>query len=144
MATIGFDCVGALQFSFEDEFSSSPKINAIRVSNNDIANILKNSKTQPLGINNEDNFRISLAGIQEKTAFLKIKNKWYRPQGTTPTSHIFKLPIGKIEHAGIDLQESLENEWLCLQIFKGFRLDIPNAAIEEFSGVKTLLSHVVT
>ena len=42
----------------------------------------------PLGVNIEEEFRISLAGAQEKTAFLKHDNCWCRPSGATPTSVI--------------------------------------------------------
>ncbi len=56
----------------------------------------------------EDEFRISIAGAQEKTALLWTDDGWHRPIGPTPTTHIFKLPIGKIEHSGMDLSESCE------------------------------------
>jgi hypothetical protein len=32
----------------------------------------------------------------------------------TPTSHIFKLPIGFLRNSTIDLRQSSENEWQCL------------------------------
>ena len=50
-------------------------------------------------------FRISLAGAQEKTALLMHDGQWQRPIGATPTTHIFKLPVGRIEHAGIELSD---------------------------------------
>jgi serine/threonine-protein kinase HipA len=64
---------------------------------------------------------------------------WKRPIGTTPTTHIFKLPIGKIEHAGIDLSNSVENEWLCLEILKGFGIPVPTAEIKVFEDSKVLV-----
>jgi hypothetical protein len=40
----------------------------------------------------DDNlFRISIAGAQEKTALLHWKGKWYLPHGATPTTHIHYL-----------------------------------------------------
>ena len=74
-------------------------------------------------------FRISIAGAQEKTALLKYKNKWCLPERYTPTSHIIKLPIGFIKHSGIDLSESVENEWLCLQILSAYGLPVNKANI---------------
>jgi len=71
-------------------------------------------------MSSESGFRISIAGAQEKTALLWHQDKWYLPTGVTPTSHIIKLPIGTIKHSGIDLSDSVENEWLCLQILSGF------------------------
>ena len=74
-------------------------------------------------------FRISIAGAQEKTALLWHQEKWCLPQSTTPTSHIIKLPIGQIKHAGIDLSESIENEWLCLKILSAYNLPVNHAKI---------------
>ena len=38
-----------------------------------------------------------------------------RPTGATPTTPLFKLPLG-MPPSGIDLTRSVENEWLCAQI----------------------------
>ncbi len=54
----------------------------------------------PLGIDLEADFRICLAGAQEKTALLYHDGRWCRPSGAMPTSHLFKLPIGEL--AGIE------------------------------------------
>lgn len=52
----------------------------------------------PLGMIREENdFRISVAGAQEKTALLRIGNDWCIPKGITPTTHIIKLPIGEMQ-----------------------------------------------
>ena len=55
--------------------------------------------------------------------------KWCRPLGTTPTSHIFKLPIGFIQHQQMDLRDSCENEWLCSQIAEAFSLPVAKCEI---------------
>ena len=49
-----------------------------------------------------DDLRISIAGAQEKDALLFWQGRWCRPLGATPTTHIFKLPLGLI--GGIELQ----------------------------------------
>ena len=47
-------------------------------------------------------FRISIAGAQDKTALLNIDQIWCLPLNSTPTSHIIKLPIGQIQsHSSI-------------------------------------------
>ncbi len=66
----------------------------------------------PLGmITSQDDFRISVAGAQEKTALLRMGEQWCIPQGATPTTHIIKLPIGEIKqpNATLDLRESVDN-----------------------------------
>lgn len=87
---------------------------------------------------NDEEFRISIAGAQEKTAFLYYNNHWCRPLKETPTTHIFKLPIGYIPHQQIDLRDSCENEWLCSQIAAGFGLPVANCEILTFEEIKVL------
>jgi serine/threonine-protein kinase HipA len=57
----------------------------------------------------------------------------------TPTSHIFKLPIGKIAHSGMDLTDSVENEWLCHLILKAYGIPVAAAEMATFEDVKVLV-----
>jgi len=139
LSIIGRDCVGALQLINEHTHVDVKKIEGTPLSETEIAEELRNYKTLPLGMSNEQDFRISIAGAQEKTALLWHNQRWQRPTGTTPTTHIFKLPIGRIEHAGIDLSNSVENEWLCLEILKSFGLPVPAASIEKFEDITVLV-----
>jgi len=139
LSYIGRDCAGAVQLLSERSNINIKKINGTPLSTSEIADGLRNYRSAPLGMGRDRDFRISIAGAQEKTALLYHDNKWLRPSGTTPTTHIFKLPIGNIEHAGIDLSESVENEWLCLEIFRSFGLPVPETRIEWFDEVKVLI-----
>jgi serine/threonine-protein kinase HipA len=112
LSNIGRDCVGAIQLLNQRAKVDVKRIDFEKISEEEIASDLRNYKTSPLGMTENQDFRISLAGAQEKTALLKLKGKWRKPKGATPTTHILKLPIGRIENAGIDLSESVENEWL--------------------------------
>jgi serine/threonine-protein kinase HipA len=136
---VGRDCVGALQLLPGDSQVDVRRIEAESLSDAAIAEILKNYRTMPLGMREDKDFRISLAGAQEKTALLKRSDKWYLPLGTTPTSHIFKLPIGRMEHSGMDLSDSVENEWLCHAILKAFGLPVANAEMHAFEETKALV-----
>lgn len=142
LAAIGMDCVGAVQIVPADE--APPDVRRIegeRLSDTQIAHILHSYRTAPLGMSAEDDehFRVSIAGAQEKTALLRHDNAWQRPRGTTPTTHILKLPIGKIEHTGMDLGDSCENEWLCLKIAAAFDLPVCHAEVATFDGAKALV-----
>lgn len=141
LAQIGMDCAGALQlYSSNSSLPSVKQINASTLTEHEIATILKGYQyDNPLGMTGEDDFRISLAGAQEKTGLLFYENQWHKPVGSTPTSHIFKLPIGKLLHANIDLSESCENEWLCLRIAHAYGLPVPSATIMEFENTKALV-----
>ncbi len=136
---VGRDCVGAIQLSPEDIQVDVQKIESEPLTDSDIAETLKNYRTMPLGMREDREFRISMAGAQEKTAFLKLKGEWHLPLGTTPTSHIFKLPIGRIEHNDMDLSDSVENEWLCHAIFKAYGLPIAHTEMMTFKETKALI-----
>lgn len=136
---VGRDCVGALQLLPENHSVDVRKITAEPLSDTAIAEMLKNYRTMPLGMDENRDFRISVAGAQEKTALLKHSGKWHLPLGSTPTSHILKLPIGHIEHSGLDLSASVENEWLCSAILKGFGLPVAKTEILSFAGTKVLV-----
>ena len=86
----------------------------------------------------DDDFRLSLAGAQEKTALLFHDGRWMRPHGATPTTHILKLPLGLVGNKRADLTASVENEWLCLAILRAFGLPAANAEIVQFGAYKVL------
>ncbi|MEB5776436.1 HipA domain-containing protein, partial [Aeromonas caviae] len=67
-------------------------------------------------------------------------NRWCLPHAATPTTHIIKLPIGKIEsHSySIDLSQSVENEYLCILIAKALGLPVPHCFIMQVGKVKAL------
>ena len=96
LSIIGGDCVGALSFT-RQELSSHQELainELVEVTDEDIADILKRTRAgHVLGMQQEDDFRFSLAGAQDKTALTYWQGKWYKPIGATPTTHIFKLPI---------------------------------------------------
>lgn len=139
LSHIGIDCVGAIQLQQEPEISHLKKIRADQLKSKEIRQLLMNYQSAPLGMDRNTDFRISIAGAQEKTALLWYQNRWCLPHGPTPTTHIIKLPIGKIKHAGIDLSESIENEWLCLKILELYKLKVSQAHIESFEDVNTLV-----
>ena len=136
---IGRDCIGAIQLFPEDIQVDVQQVESEPLSDAEIAETLKNYRTMPLGMREDREFRISIAGAQEKTAFLRIKDKWRLPLGATPTSHIFKLPIGRIEHSGMDLSDSVENEWLCHAILKAFDIPVADTEMMSFEGTKVLV-----
>lgn len=135
---IGRDCVGAVQLLPETE--EPPRVSGITASpltDAEVAETLRNYRTVPLGMQKDTDFRISLAGAQEKTALLWYDNRWCRPTGVTPTSHILKLPIGQTPR--INLVDSVENEWLCHLILKEYGIPVASSRIATFEDEKVLV-----
>ena len=136
---IGRDCVGALQLLPDNaEHIDVQRIESERLTNAEITRRLKEYQISPLGMAQEDDdFRISIAGAQEKTAFLWHEGAWHLPRSTTPTSHIFKLPIGRVR--SMDLHDSVDNEYLGLKIVREFGLPAAQAEIADFDGFRVLV-----
>jgi len=140
LAAIGRDCVGAIQlYPANSQLPPVTSMTATPLTESQIAALLAGYKTAPLGMTEHSDFRISLAGAQEKTALLWFQGRWQQPLGSSATSHIFKLPIGRLEHHNIDLSDSCENEWLCLQIAKAFGFEAANAELATFGDKKVLI-----
>ncbi len=137
---VGGDCVGAIQILPANQaIPDVYQVQSVTLSEGEIAAILRNYKTMPLGMDKDGDFRISIAGAQEKTALLYHNGKWHRPEGATPTSHIFKLPIGRIEHSGMDLTDSVENEFICHLMLKEFGIPVAHSEIQIFEDMKVLV-----
>lgn len=143
LEAIGRDCVGAVQILPVDEVPVDyNKINSRLLNEAEIAEILiAASSGRVLGQDvDEDNFRISIAGAQEKTALLNINGAWHLPLKATPTTHILKLPLGLVGgERKYDMTTSIENEWLCAKIFEKLGFNTAKTEIATFAGIKTLV-----
>ncbi|MFA6920782.1 MAG: type II toxin-antitoxin system HipA family toxin [Gallionella sp.] len=142
LAKLGRDCVGAIQLLPEDETPSDLfEIRGDVLSVAEIAQRLRNTtSTQALGQHDHDeDLRLSIAGAQEKTALLRHEGQYLLPQGSTPTTHIFKLPLGLVGHMQADMRTSVENEWLSSKIVNAYEIPIAPCEIEHFEDQKTLV-----
>jgi serine/threonine-protein kinase HipA len=129
---IGRDCVGALQFIPEgEEVPQEQSVSGETLDESGIEDLLNNLAKTPLGLDGRTEFRISIAGAQEKTALLRHDDRWIKPHGTTPTSHIFKTQMGRLPN-GMDLSNSVENEYYCLKLLGAFGLPVTSADVVKF------------
>jgi len=140
LTEIGRDCVGAIQLL--PDSGPTPdvrKIEGAALTRGDVEHLLTDLlHVTPGDTDENDDFRISLAGAQEKTALLRLKGKWMRPKGTTPTTHILKLPIGT-GGGGIDLTTSVENEWLCAEILRKYGVPVAPCSMDRFGDQQVLI-----
>lgn len=145
LTAIGRDCVGAVQLLPIDQPPPDIKtIDAKPLTESEIARCLRGVITPPKsGLRNPDDdddyFRISIAGAQEKSAFTWHHEKWSHPCGATPTTHIFKLPLGLVGNRRADMRTSIENEWLCAELLYEYGLPVARSQIEQFEDQKVLI-----
>lgn len=143
LAAVGRDCAGAVQLLPPDkEPSGIDRIEARPLSEQEVGQRLRvitaPSAPGALGIET-DELRLSVAGAQEKTALLFHNGQWSLPLSSTPTTHLFKLPMGIIGEGQIDFSSSVENEWLCSRILQAFGLPVAASEIASFDGQHCLI-----
>jgi serine/threonine-protein kinase HipA len=141
LEAIGRDCAGAVQLLPENK--APDDVFSIHVEPLDEAGVEKlliSAVSASPGYGGEDgeDFRISIAGAQEKTALTWHGGRWCRPHGATPTTHIFKLPWGR-RPAASDMRTSVENEWLCAELLRAYGVQIARCAIQKFGAQKVLV-----
>ena len=144
LEAIGRDCVGAVQLLPEGEEPKGwDRVSVQRLRPKEIEVILCAVPTiSGPHLNDLDeggDFRISLAGAQEKTALTKIGRHWYKPLGSTPTTHILKLPLGLVGNRRLDLSHSVDNEWLCAALLRELNLPVANTDIGQFGAQRALI-----
>lgn len=140
LEAIGRDCVGAIQLLPEGSVPEGVSdITATPLNEVEVEKELLGATSLPgMSQAEEENIRISIAGAQEKTALTWHEGQWCKPHGATPTTHIFKLPLGLVGGRQMDMTLSLENEWLCAQLLAAYGLSIASCKVEQFGATRAL------
>lgn len=144
LATLGRDCVGALQLLPPDSDPGDDfySIQGTPLSEAAVARLLRRTTSGSsvnLDADYDDDLRLSVAGAQEKTALLKQDGQWLLPQSSTPTTHLLKLPMGLVGNKQADMRTSVENEWLCSRIVTAYDLPCANCEMAMFEDQKALV-----
>ena len=142
LQAIGRDCVGAVQLlppNLTPEGFDTLKYEVLTPEEIEMHLSALGSQSGVGAQDDEEHFRLSIAGAQEKTALLHIEGQWCRPLGATPTTHILKPPIGLTQGRNLDLRLSVENEWLCNQIMKELGLPVAESSIQSFGAHRVLV-----
>ena len=126
LSHVGEDCAGAVQFAAADRVEQATRGGRDRLSEEDIAEILRNLRHDPaLTRRPTDPGQFSLAGAQAKTALQYSSGRWYMPWGREPTTHILKPPIP-------DLDGHVENEHFCQRLAQAVGLPVAATRIQRF------------
>lgn len=143
LEAIGRDCVGAVQLLPEGTTPDGwDRVECEPLTETEVEHALHavpaDPRTRPG--NEAPAFRISLAGAQEKTAFTWVNGQWCRPLGATPSTHIFKLPLGVIANTSrVEMFDSVENEWVCAQIIEALGLPMARTKMASFGDQRALI-----
>lgn len=139
LGAVGRDCVGAVQLLPADvEPQDVRQTRGDPLTEAQVAKRLVAARSTGWADFDKEDFRISLAGAQEKTALLRGKKAWMLPRGSTPTTHIFKL--ARLRDADVlDMSTSVENEWLCAQLLPELGVTCARCEIQTFKDQKALV-----
>ncbi|MES2889916.1 MAG: type II toxin-antitoxin system HipA family toxin [Pseudomonadota bacterium] len=143
LQAIGRDCVGAVQLLGDDDVPGDVRrVSATPLSETEVERVLRQAVATESSLTGWDDghedLRISLAGAQEKTALLWHQGQWMRPHGSTPTTHILKLPMGLVGQRQADFSTSVHNEWLCMNLLAAYGLPVATTALLKFGGQTVL------
>jgi serine/threonine-protein kinase HipA len=143
LQAIGRDCVGAVQLLPEGTAPEGwNRVECEPLTEEQVAGILRAVPGDPVARQDDEGpfFRISLAGAQEKTALVRYGDRWCSPLGATPSTHIFKLPLGVIANTSrVEMFDSVENEWLCAQIVQALGLPMAHTEMATFGDQRALV-----
>jgi serine/threonine-protein kinase HipA len=142
LQAVGRDCVGAVQLLLPgDSPEGFDQLRYEALTPEQIERHLAalGSQTGLGAQDEEEEFRLSIAGAQEKTALLQVNGVWCRPLGATPTTHILKPAIGITPGRQLDMRLSVENEWLCSQIVQELGLPAAPCQMQDFGERRVLV-----
>ena len=96
LEAVGRDCVGAVQLVAPgDKPEGFDRIDCTPLSDEGVARhlqaVVQSHRSDQQS--HQDEFRLCLAGAQEKSGLMLHKDRWCLPHGATPSTHIFKLPM---------------------------------------------------
>jgi len=139
LEAIGRDCVGAVQLMPEGEQPTGfDQVRCKPLDEEAVAERLAGLGNSFGNLGDEADFRLSIAGAQEKTALLNLDGQWFLPLQATPTTHILKPQIGMLPRSDLDFTQSVQNEWLCNQLLAAMGFPVATSTIATF-GPHTVL-----
>jgi len=140
LTAIGRDCIGAVQLLPAGQLPEGfDRTEGVPLDEHGVESAIVAATSADRILGHAGEFRISLAGVQEKTALLFHEGTWWRPTGATPTTHILKLPLGHVGSMRADFMDSVENEWLCSRILSGYGLPVARTEMARFGDTKVLV-----
>ncbi len=136
LTVVGKDCAGSVQVLLPGETPAAAtegtdRIESVPLTDVDIEQAIDAALSTTRASGQGDAVLLgALAGTQEKIALVRHGGQWMRPTGSTPTTHILKLPTDAV---------SAENEWLCSRVMAAFGFETADCDIASFGRHKVLV-----
>lgn len=135
LEALGGECAGTVVFNSEDEpplqLKTEYELNDeyyTPISDKDISGLIDKMESSPLIFSRKD-FRLSLAGAQQKIALAYFDGKWFVPKSNAPSTHIIKP-------ARRDFSDIAQNEYLSMRLGGIFIGEVADSSMADFCGKK--------
>lgn len=132
LEALGGECAGTVSFFKEEEIIIPPQEeylfceeNYLQIKREEIFQKIKNSPKIPV-LMSEKEYRLSLAGAQEKIALTYINGNWYVPLNGAPSTHILKP-------ARLDYPDLGINEYISMKLAKHYLGNVPEVDLLSFT-----------
>lgn len=132
LAEYGRECAGAVVAVLSGEGLPSGGHPSDPLSEQDLADLIRNLPTKPLGADPAEGIRMSLAGAQDKLLLTRVDGRWCSPIDGYPSTHIIK-PTTVWPH-------SAENEALILALSRECGLSDSEAWVERMGDTVVLVA----
>lgn len=122
LAAVGGDTAGALSLLPPGDAPPSASDDDVRwLSDVELIDLIDNLPSRPMHADDDGQYRLSLAGAQDKIPVVYDGTRVGLTNGRTPSTHILKTPIER-------LTATVANEAFCLQLGRAIGLDTVDAA----------------
>ena len=132
LAEYGRECAGAVVVAPAESGPPSGGHPSSPLGDVELADLVRNLPTNPLGADPGREIRMSLGGAQDKLLFTRVAGNWCRPIDGYPSTHILK-PTTVWPH-------SAENEALVLTLSRACGLSSNDVWIEQIADTSVLVT----
>ncbi|MDD2366198.1 MAG: type II toxin-antitoxin system HipA family toxin [Desulfuromonadaceae bacterium] len=122
---IGGDCAGAVTlFPYGEQPSATPEYEELSTS--ELIRLVRELPRQALYTDHSGKVRLSLPGVQHKTALYVENGTFYLPENGAPSSHILKVQITTLP----GVTHTVENEIFTMSLARHSGLNVPDVKLQ--------------
>lgn len=133
LTAIGGDCAGAVSLLEPGTDPTEQVPEEVHwMTERQLAEAVARLPDRPLFLDPDGGIRLSLAGAQHKLPVIVRDGRVGIPMGRTPSTHILKAPIGRLE-------DTVLNEAFCLDLARDLGLDAAKAEILDADSQRVLV-----
>lgn len=132
LEAIGGECAGAVRFLTPEGAPASDAGTVLWLSEEELAQLIRDLPANPMHADADGEFRLSLAGAQDKLPVVVDGPHVGLTKGDRPSTHILKTPIDRLD-------DTVANEAFCLALGRGLSIETARAEVRYADDQECLL-----